>query len=188
MADEIIHIQWEGPFTLAEVADFTDRQQDYGIYHVCGPHPSYGRDVLLYIGKAARQTYGKRLLQEGWEGWQTDRGSVRFFLGRLHGSTTPAPAVWNAEIDRVEQLLILAHRPAHNAKGLYKNNRQDLHQLHVLNWGERGALMPEVSGARWSSRFSRIANYAPYGSHRGQSDSFPPATNGDDSEGDELVR
>jgi hypothetical protein len=34
--------------------------------------------------------------------------------------------------------------------------------LHVLNWGSPRALLPEVSGARWSDIFLDF-NHPPYG-------------------------
>ena len=165
MDEEIVHIQWHGPFSFQDALGNTDTTRDYGIYQVCGPHPAYGRDVLLYLGKASKQTFGRRLLQEGWEGWQKDRGAVHVFLGRLHGSETPVGPTWNDMISRTERLLILAHRPAHNSKGLYREGKTDLQRLHILNWGDRGTLLPEVTGSRWTSRFRRIPNYGPFGSH-----------------------
>lgn len=165
MNEKVIHIQWQGPLSFHQAVACTDRKQDYGIYQVCGPHVSYGRDVLLYIGKAASQTFGKRLLQEGWVGWQKNRGSVTVYLGKLHGGTTPSSAVWGQEIDLAERLLILSHRPAHNSKGLYRNSKSEMQCAHLFNWGDRGDLLPEVSGARWSSRFDVVPGYAPYSNH-----------------------
>ena len=159
-----MHIQWSGPYPLARLAEFAG-PSDYGIYQVCGKHPAYGALALLYIGKAQEQTFGVRLYQEGWTGWQEANGSVQFYLGRLSGSQTPAGADWNKQISQAERLLIYAHRPAHNASGLYRNSDPEVGNLHVLNWGERGCLLPEVSGARWSERFETIEKYGPYGSH-----------------------
>ena len=165
MDEIIVHIQWSGPYSFVEASRFQDLRMDYGVYQFCGPHTVYGRDVLLYLGKAARQTFGVRIQQEGWERWQEANGSVRVFLGRLSAGSTPQNDLWNREIDLAERLLIQAHRPAHNASGLYRTRDPDIERLHVLNWGDRGALLPEVSGARWSARFASIPGYAAYGSH-----------------------
>ena len=165
MEENIIHVQWEGPISFLDVIRY-DSPSDYGIYQVCGPHPSYGPHSLLYIGRAQRQPFSRRLRQEGWEGWQNTNGAVEVFLGRLSGSSTPENDLWEQQIARVEQILIYAHRPAHNSSGLNRNNDPQVGDLHILNWGSRGRLLPEVSGARWSSRFNVIENYYAYGAHR----------------------
>lgn len=116
---EIIHLRWEGPLTLPEVAAH-NQATDYSVYQVCGPHVSYGADALLYIGRAQKQTFSARLQQERWQEWQKDNGSVFFYLGRLHGDETPDFQTWDEQIAFAEKLLILSHRPAHNAKDLYR--------------------------------------------------------------------
>jgi hypothetical protein len=90
---------------------------------------------------------------------------VQVHVGRLSGKVTPEAHDWDKQIERVERLLIFAHRPAHNASGLYRHNDDDIENLHVFNWGERGALLPEVSGLRMKMRFAGIPGYAKYGSH-----------------------
>jgi hypothetical protein len=164
MVETLIHIQWSGPYPLARIGEFTGAS-DYGIYQVCGKHPVYGSSALLYLGKAQEQTFGVRLQQEGWHGWQETNGNIEIYLGHLSCSTTPDNTAWSEEIARAERLLIYAHRPAHNASGLYRNSDPEVGSLHILNWGERGCLLPEVSGARWSERFAVIEGYGPYGSH-----------------------
>ena len=164
MNEQIIHIQWAGPLPFTEIPSFRGKT-DFGIYQVHGRHPIYGSDTLLYLGKAQHRPFGVRLLEEGWAAWEEENGTVSFYLGRLSGSETPTDAVWNEHISRAERLLIYAHRPAHNSSGLNTNNDPSVGSLHVLNWGNRGGLLPEVSGARWSSRFATIIDYAPYGSH-----------------------
>lgn len=164
MNEDIVHIQWSGPYPFARLTEFVG-PSDYGVYQVCGKHTAYGPAALLYLGKAQEQAFGTRLLQEGWAGWQEANGTVEFYLGRLSGSATPPDPVWSDQISRVERLLIYAHLPAHNASGLHHNNDPEVGSLHILNWGERGCLLPEASGARWSERFAVVDNYGPYGSH-----------------------
>ena len=166
--EEIIHIQWEGPIPFAQIPSFCGKT-DFGIYQVHGRHPIYGPDTLLYLGKAERRSFGVRLKEEGWAAWQEDNGTVAFYLGRLSGSETPDAAVWNEHISRAERLLIYAHRPAHNSAGLNTNNDPSVGSLHILNWGNRGGLLPEVSGSRWSSRFAD-SPYAAFGSDNTASD------------------
>ncbi len=163
MNQQIIHIQWDGPYTYQQALTFLDRV-DCGIYQVYGASPTSGQKILLYIGMTLR-TFGKRLSQENWRGWEMGNGSVEIYLGRLSGAATPDDATWNEEIKIAERLLITSHKPGHNRKDIAAFNVEAFHPLHILNWGNRGGLLPEVSGARWSSRFGVIEGYAPYGSH-----------------------
>jgi len=156
-----IHIEWEGPFLYEEVSRL-DKEHDYGIYQIYGCHPIYGSDVLLYIGKAQNQTFAKRLSQEGWGQWNRDASRVEAYVGRLSGSETPED--WDNQINLVEKLLIYAHGPAANTSNL-NSIPDESANLHVLNWGQFRDLMAEVSGARWSSLFDDIPNWAAYGQH-----------------------
>lgn len=165
MNEQIIHIQWDGPFSYAQVLTFRGAA-DYGVYQVHGHHPVYGAKVLLYLGKAELQPFGIRLSQEGWSEWQIGNGDVEFYLGRLSGSATPDAATWSKQISVVERLLITAHKVAHNRRDVHAFDVAEFHYLHVLNWGNRGGLLPEVSGARWSSRFATIDLYGAYGTHQ----------------------
>jgi hypothetical protein len=160
----LIHVQWEGPFPFASISSLK-RPADHGVYQVYGRHPLYGGNALLYLGRAQKSTFAKRLSEEGWLNWEAAEGPVQVHVGRLSGSTTPDDLTWDEQIARVERLLIFAHRPAHNASGLYRLTDPDLASLHVFNWGARGALLPEVSGQRLLQRFAVIPGYAPYGSH-----------------------
>ncbi len=164
MNEQIIHIQWDGPYTYAQALTFRSKI-DYGIYQVHGASPVSGLKVLLYIGKAERQTFGKRLSQETWPSWEMGNGSVEFYLGRPSGAATPDDTTWNWQIHIAERLLITAHKPGHNKKDITAFDVAEFHHLHILNWGNRGGLLPEVSGARWSSRFAVIDGYGPFGSH-----------------------
>jgi hypothetical protein len=158
-----IHVQWLGPLTYAEALQLKDAT-DYGIYQIYGSHPVYGSDVLLYIGKAAQQTFGKRLSQELWNYHNQDSSRVAVYVGRLSGyEGTPADDDWTAEISMVESLLIYSHWPAGNSSGLNVKFGENLHDIHILNWGKYRDLLPEVSGARYSNRYSSVENYTQYG-------------------------
>ncbi len=164
MEPEFLHIQWEGPFDFAHITTLNNPAADRGIYQVYGRYPVYGEGALLYIGQT-RRTFATRLQEEGWQIWQTSEGTVQFYVGRLSGALTPNEQEWHKQIVRVERLLIFAHCPARNAKGLYGLGGEGMNSLHVPNWGTRGRLLPEVSGARWSNHFSVIPGYAAYGEH-----------------------
>lgn len=169
MLPEYIHVQWEGPVELdAFFARPVDDRRDYGVYQVYGRHPVYGLRALLYVGKAAEQTFATRLRQERWDIWAASEGDVEIFVGRLSGGATPDDATWSRQIDVVERLLVLAHTPARNAAGIAGLSRErdsEIKNIHVLNWGHYGSLLPEVSGVRWGWEFSDLPDYGAYGSH-----------------------
>lgn len=169
MPTEYIHVQWEGPFAPAAfLARPVDEICDYGVYQVYGRHPVYGLRALLYIGKARDQTFATRLRQERWDVWASNEGEVEFFVGRLSGGSTPDGGEWSRQIDAVERLLILAHTPARNASGvagLSEERDAEIRDVHILNWGDYGSLLPEVSGVRWGWVFSDLPDYGAYGSH-----------------------
>lgn len=58
-----IHIEWEGPKLLSDINNLNDPKYDYGVYQIYGGHPVYGTNILLYIGKADKQTFGVRINQ-----------------------------------------------------------------------------------------------------------------------------
>jgi hypothetical protein len=170
VAQGLIHIQWDGPFGLTELSNLSDESKDYGIYQIYGSHPVYGKDVLLYIGKASEQTFATRIAQEGWSVWECDEGQIGVRVGRLAGDDTPPNNQWSQRIDLAEAILITAHKPARNATmvgSLTQKRHMALTNLHVLNWGEYGALLPEVSGDRWTDKWISD-KYDVYGSHRAE--------------------
>ncbi len=88
-------------------------------------------------------------------------------LGRLVGEQTPSNAQWETQIGLAEVLLINAHKPAQNASNIGSLSQlrdKDLRNVHVLNWGDFGALLPEVSGDRWTDKWVGD-KYDVYGAH-----------------------
>jgi hypothetical protein len=162
-----IHVNWDGPHSYDEAKKLTDGFVDFGVYQIYGAHPVYGSDVLLYIGKAVQQTFGTRLSQESWNFHNQDSSRVAVYVGRLSGYTeTPDDEAWSEQISLVERLLIYAHWPAGNSSGLNVSFGQEFHGIHILNWGKYRDLLPEVSGARYSSRFGHDNGYKQYGESR----------------------
>ena len=163
---EIIHIDWDGPYSLEDLKGKTPKlsneEVDHGIYQVYGRHILYGGDILLYIGKAAKQTFKTRILQEGWAENQ-DSKRLSIYVGRLAGQETPTNTDWSIQIDLCESLLIYAHSPALNSKGINTIPDEDLKDIHVLNWGNHRDLLPEVSGARWTTKYDEMEEYGIYG-------------------------
>ncbi len=147
---DIINIYWQGPVSLEDIQthkELNDENEGYGVYQIYGTHPVYGHDVLLYIGKAARQTFKKRLSQE--EHWWYNAGAeeMKIYYGKLIGKT-PSEEEWEEMIAKAEQLLIHAHRPAHNSSNINSVKEKKLQNTHVLNWGSFRNLLPEVSSMR----------------------------------------
>ena len=118
---------------------------------------------MLYIGKASKQTFAKRLKQQtGWISHQ-DFGELKIYIGRLSGyHGTPTVKDWEEQIDLVEKLLILAHMPAYNGPKSINPGDPRLRELHILNWGCYRSLLPEVTGRRYSSEFDDETDYGPF--------------------------
>lgn len=153
----IIHLDWSGPHSYAEVVDSFNKPTDHGIYQVYGAHHVYGSNVLLYIGKTEEQTFAARFSKHLWCPGNHDFNQLQIYTGRLFGGLTPTSVTWNDHIDLAERLLIQVHKPAENSQlELVKGRDVELQHVHVLNWSQYRDLMPEVSGARWSSRFDNL--------------------------------
>lgn len=158
-----IHINWEGPYTYEKALQFRNENGDYGVYQIYGTHPVYGRDVLIYIGKADYQTFGKRLSQEQWRTTNSDSSALNVYIGKLGGyGGTPSNEEWSRQISAAERMLIVAHWPAGNSSGLNVSFGEDYHDIHVLNWGNHRSLLPEVSGARYSDHFASGEDYGSF--------------------------
>lgn len=163
MNSEIIHIDWDGPYHIEEINELNDEKKDYDIYQIYGTHPVYGSNVLLYIGKADQQTFGARIKQESWNDqyYTSDHKRIEIYVGRLAGEKTPTADEWSKQIDLAERLLILAHSPSYNSQGINSPcssiDDSDLKNIHLLNWGAYKNLLPEVSGARWTSKLEKVS-------------------------------
>jgi len=149
---------------LNQLSEIKDKKVNFGVYQIYGSHSIYGADKLLYIGKTVKQTFGIRIAQEGWER-NSDEKSIKIYVGHLAGTITPSNEQWSKEIDLAERLLIYSHSPARNSQSIPKIPDKDLLNIHVLNWGNYRDLLPEVSGARWTSKYDDMPNYEVYGEH-----------------------
>lgn len=150
-----IHIFWEGPFRLNELKKVDNAEKDYGVYQIYGHHFLYGQHVLLYIGMAQVQTFCSRIKQESWEN-NSDFSNIEVYVGRLAGQKTIDENEWERRIEAAEKLLIYAHLPALNTQSTKTIPEAEVFSNHVLNWGVYRSLLPEVSGARYTSRFDHI--------------------------------
>lgn len=153
-----IHIEWDGPYRLDSVKDLVG-PTDYGVYQIYGGHPVYGSSTLLYVGLASAQYFGRRIPQEEQWLFNRDAGRVEVYVGRMSGSKTPPDEIWARDIKLAERLLIYSHSPPMNTQKSLGSLETDLRYVHVLNWGRHRDMLPEVSGARWTSRFDDIPDY-----------------------------
>ena len=160
----VIHVQWDGPFSLEQVSELNNEDHDYGVYQVYGSHPIYGSDVLLYIGKASQQTFATRLRQEPWL-YNQDARNIRYYVGRLAAEQTPKETEWDRQIGMVEALLVHSHWPARNSQYVQSlgTNASQLSNIQILNWGQRRDLLGEVSGLMLTDKYDIIPNYHCYG-------------------------
>lgn len=139
---KLARLDWTGPFSLEEVLQLTGKD-DYGIYQVSGSHVVFGRDSLLYIGRAVGVTFGARFQQHA--SWVMQESGVEIRLARPRKGDYAEDDDWK-EWDGLardcEALNIYWHSPPYNSRGLnaYKGN-----PLRIQNCGERGSVLPEVS-------------------------------------------
>ena len=120
--------------------------EDYGLYQFYGDHPVYGQNVLLYIGKAVKQTFSSRLSQHNWPLWIPS--TFQIYVGRICTERKLDDRDWEYLIDLAEKIQIYSHGPAFNTSNLNKIN-SERPDARVMNWGMRKSLLPEVSINRW---------------------------------------
>ena len=157
---DLIHLEWEGPFTPGEIARF-DKDPDYGVYQIYGTHNVFGSDALLYIGQAYERTFAHRIPEhDDWISWQA--GSTQIYLGRLCGVEPMIQAnwpKWKDLVDRAEKTLIYFCSPPYNSSGL--RSLRDMPPTIVANYKRRHRLPQIVSNVYESAPF---ADLKPYGS------------------------
>ncbi len=150
-----IHIFWEGPYLISQLKGLIDDNRDYGIYQVYGQHPLYGNSILLYIGKANEQTFGKRIGQEEWL-YETDPQNIQIYVGRIAGHKSVSESEWGQIIDLAETLTIYAHQPVYNTSNTSSIPEKSVLLLHIFNWDSYRDLFPEISGKRHTSKYDHI--------------------------------
>lgn len=155
-----IHIDWDGPYKWSDIKAGKALREpaDYGVYQIYGGHPVYGGSALLYIGLAAEARFGDRISAEDRWPDNRDAGRIEVHVGRLLQPPIPSRDDWKQQIRLAERLLIYAHSPAMNTQKNLSTLEAHLRDVHVLNWGKHRDLLPEVSGARWSSLHDELKN------------------------------
>ena len=155
-----INLHWRGPHSYNDVLKLNG-DSDYGLYQIYSFHPIYGADTLVYIGQANEETFAERFRQPDYgfmsdknAAWEDNGCRIRIHTGRIHvdkQETALRSTGQKTRITRAERLLIYAHLPAWNSSGIQRPPRDsNFHDVRVLNWGQFGCLVPEVSGARFT--------------------------------------
>jgi hypothetical protein len=164
---KIFHLYWKKHLWSDAVShnfnDF-DTDRDFGIYQVYGDHPVYGDDTLLYIGKAAVQTFTKRMKQHyDMDRWPVQLKRIHFGyfceLDDLSPKNGEDAISWEDAISIVESMLIKSHVPAFNGAGVNDVVKGPDTGILVFNQGEKGKLFPEVSGLRYSGQYLDSEKY-----------------------------
>lgn len=145
-----IKIKWEGPFNQSEIlnSDNEKGKQNYGIYQIYGNHKIYGKNVLLYIGKAQAQTFGIRIPQHiDWFYWEDIE--LKFYLGKIckHDNEIDYEDYedWDKQINCAEKTLIHYCQPAWNSSGLNTNSSTDyFEEFIIFNFGKKIDLPDEI--------------------------------------------
>ena len=160
---KVINITWEKiEFEQSQINMYSN-EIDFGIYQIYGQHPAYGRDSLLYIGKA--EMFASRL-KERFEFLESCAIPTSIRLGRLTNSKLEDELNIGAEekdrlIAIAEKILIKSHAPAFNKQdnsGLFSATGIDGQHYIIRNWEDYGCLLPEISTLKLSYRFWAFDN------------------------------
>lgn len=147
-----IRIRWEGPFSVQQVLELNDKDDDYGLYQIYGRHVIFGAGVLLYLGRAREQTFGVRFRQHVKE-WLAQEEGVSIRVGRIpredYADEPPDWPDWSKLLADTEALEVFWHSLPYNSSNIGEYRGQP---LHVLNEGERGSLVLEFSSDQFKPR------------------------------------
>ena len=150
-AEEIYEVCWRGPFSPEAIATLTSEQlEKFVLYSVYGAHPTYGNNVLLYIGMTERGVI-RRLAEHGYE-----MDLERFNDSQVYLASIGQFLSWDDSsekeiferpdrhlVERIESLLIYAHQPYGNSRNKHSANRAA--GLRIFNTERHASLHPEVS-------------------------------------------
>lgn len=146
MIEQIYVAHWEGPFDWDDHANHV--APEHVLYALYGAHPLYGRDVLLYIGKAENGA-GQRLPDHEWVDDEYDKVTVRLAsVGKFIDwndweDNERYPRASATITSAVEALIILANQPVYNLRG--KGTTTLATGCRLFNTGKLGHLLPESS-------------------------------------------
>lgn len=138
-----IEINWDGPFTYNQIYQEKNGTSDFGIYFAFGPHRIYGENTLLYIGKAAQQTFGLRINQHLNEDWF---GTETFYLGKLGDGTQDTSSDWKQQIDFAETAFIQYFYPSWNSSKFRSIVDSSFDKTLIFNRGKLYHILPQIMG------------------------------------------
>ncbi|GHU18375.1 hypothetical protein FACS189450_14460 [Spirochaetia bacterium] len=160
---KIFHLYWKKySWSEAALKNFNDfsTDRDFGIYQIYGDHPVYGDDTLLYIGKAATETFARRMKGHyDLDASQVGEQFTRIHLGYFCELDDVSPENWEDAISIVEPILINSHMPALNGTDVKGFLEAPNTNILVFNWGDKGKLSPEVSNLRCSGYYHDCEKY-----------------------------
>ncbi len=151
MSDLKLVIEWSGPYSLNEaIESLTDAGEppeydgeDYGLYQIYGRHIINGPDTLLYVGKAAQQTFADRFRQH--ESWLRDEDDVCIYVGRVWDEERHADSekIWETDVDLAEKILIHKYSPNYNSASIAEEpDLPGFERVELTHRGERNRLQP----------------------------------------------
>ena len=146
-----VRVEWDGPFSVEEVTRKYDSDSDYGLYQVYGEHVVFGSDSLLYIGKACKQSFARRIQQHA-AGWLSEENAPMIYLGQIvEGDYVKGDKNkdWEEVVDAVEALTIYWHSPPYNSQHINEYGRM---ALRVQNLEKLGSLVQEYSSSNIAVR------------------------------------
>lgn len=178
----VIVIYWELMEFSKENILKMNKSHDYGIYSIYGEHFAYGKDALLYIGKAEDRTFSIRMLDGGRFDSDFNESTIipkTMRIGRICKSYDEKEnestlfklkdyyTNWEKNINEAERILIGTHIPALNkqlnhrltqmnyGEKFHKLNDSDDYKPHyiLINKGDYGSLLPEISTIRNSYNY-----------------------------------
>lgn len=149
MSDLKLVIEWSGPYTLDEaIESLTDAGEppeydgeDYGVYQIYGQHILCGPGTLLYVGKAARQTFADRFRQH--ESWLRDEDDVCIYVGKIWDEErhSDSEEIWEADVDLAEKILIHKYSPNYNSASIAEEpDLRGFERVELTHRGERNRL------------------------------------------------
>jgi len=146
-------LTWEGPFKKHEI-EAEDRNEHWKLYAIYAPHPVYGPEALVYIGKAKNGSWERVNAHRSW--FDEENIGGHFFVASINRFTgwenSPDFNDYDgcltdeddADIKKIEELLIFALQPTYNSKN--KSSAKNSKKIRVFNTGNVHSLPQEISG------------------------------------------
>jgi len=133
MEFEVITLDWK---IIKDVEDIKNLSPDSGVYQIYGDSPIYGRDTLLYIGKASNFKNRVNGHISNIESFITRQPNINFRFAKVELNL----------LSIVEQILIVMHKPSFNSANIIEiSSKAKQKGYYIQNHGKRGLLHLEVT-------------------------------------------